>query len=111
MSTPLEKSYTPSASEQHWYDVWQRTGITRSAPSEKQPYSILMPPPNVTGILHLGHILNNTLQDMYIRWARLSGKESCWFPGLDHAGIATQTKVEQELKKEGVSRHDLGRDH
>lgn len=110
MSTPLEKSYIPSASEQHWYDVWQRTGITRSAPSEKQPYSILMPPPNVTGILHLGHILNNTLQDMYIRWARLSGKESCWFPGLDHAGIATQTKVEQELKKEGISRHDLGRE-
>lgn len=69
-----------------------------------------MPPPNVTGILHFGHVLNNTLQDIYIRWARLSGREACWFPGLDHAGIATQTKVEQELKKEGLSRHDLGRD-
>ncbi len=69
-----------------------------------------MPPPNVTGILHFGHVLNNTLQDIYIRWARLQGREACWFPGLDHAGIATQTKVEQELKSQGVSRHDIGRD-
>ncbi len=110
MSAPLEKFYSSAASEQHWYEVWQRTGITQSAPSEGQPYSVLMPPPNVTGILHFGHVLNNTLQDIYIRWARLSGREACWFPGLDHAGIATQTKVEQELKKEGISRHNLGRD-
>lgn len=69
-----------------------------------------MPPPNVTGILHFGHILNNTIQDIYIRWARQNGHESCWFPGIDHAGIATQSKVEQELKKEGQSRYDLGRE-
>ncbi len=69
-----------------------------------------MPPPNVTGILHFGHILNNTIQDIYIRWARQNGRESCWFPGIDHAGIATQSKVEQELKKVGKSRYDLGRE-
>jgi valyl-tRNA synthetase len=110
MSTQLDKSYSPSESEQRWYKTWQEQGIYRSAPSEKDAYSIVMPPPNVTGILHFGHVLNNTLQDIYIRWARLQGKESCWFPGLDHAGIATQTKVEQELKKGGTSRHDIGRE-
>jgi valyl-tRNA synthetase len=69
-----------------------------------------MPPPNVTGILHFGHVLNNTIQDIYIRWARLNGRQTCWFPGLDHAGIATQTKVERELKGKGLTRYDLGRE-
>lgn len=113
MSTPAPKkpgSYDPSATEQRWYAAWQRRGIYRSEPSEKAPYSILMPPPNVTGILHFGHVLNNTLNDLYTRWNRLKGAEACWFPGLDHAGIATQTKVEQELRSEGLTRHDLGRD-
>ncbi len=113
MSTPAPArsgSYDPSATEQRWYAAWQRQGIYRSVPSEKAPYSILMPPPNVTGILHFGHVLNNTLNDLYTRWNRLKGAEACWFPGLDHAGIATQTKVEQELRSEGRSRHDLGRD-
>ncbi len=106
----LNKVYSPGASESSWYELWQKQGIFSSEPSSKMPYSILMPPPNVTGILHFGHILNNTLQDIYIRWNRLSGKEACWFPGLDHAGIATQTKVEQELKKEGTNRRDIGRE-
>lgn len=110
MLTQLESSYNPSDSEHRWYKTWQDLGIYASAPSDKSPYSILMPPPNVTGILHFGHVLNNTLQDIYIRWARIQGRESCWFPGLDHAGIATQTKVEQELKAKGVSRHDIGRE-
>lgn len=110
MSTALDKSYSASAVETHWYQQWQNLGIYSSAPSAKAPYSILMPPPNVTGILHFGHILNNTIQDIYIRWARQNGQEACWFPGIDHAGIATQSKVEQELKKEGLSRYDLGRD-
>lgn len=110
MSNLLEKSYDPTSSEATWYATWQDLGIYSSQPSAKRPYSILMPPPNVTGILHFGHILNNTLQDMYIRWNRQLGAESCWFPGIDHAGIATQTKVEQELRKEGRTRHDLGRD-
>ncbi len=110
MSTALEKAYSPASVEAHWYQLWQSAGIYASRPSEKSPYSILMPPPNVTGILHFGHILNNTIQDIYVRWARQNGLESCWFPGIDHAGIATQSKVEQELKKDGKSRYDLGRD-
>ena len=110
MNTELPRSYEPASAEARWYAAWQQQGIYRSNPSEKAPYSILMPPPNVTGILHFGHVLNNTLQDLYIRWNRLQGAEACWFPGIDHAGIATQTKVEQELRKNGVSRHDLGRD-
>ncbi|MBU3678620.1 MAG: valine--tRNA ligase [Candidatus Kapabacteria bacterium] len=110
MSSPLEKTYSPAHSERRWYAQWQQDGIYHSAPSALEPYSVLMPPPNVTGILHFGHVLNNTIQDIYIRWARLNGKESCWFPGLDHAGIATQTKVEKELKSEGLTRYDLGRE-
>lgn len=106
----LEKTYLPESAQGKWYASWQETGLFNSAPSQKAPYSIFMPPPNVTGILHFGHILNNTLQDIYIRWNRLNGREACWFPGIDHAGIATQTKVEQELKAEGVSRRDLGRE-
>ncbi|MFM8770560.1 MAG: valine--tRNA ligase, partial [Candidatus Kapaibacterium sp.] len=110
MSSLLEKTYSPANSERRWYAQWQQDGIYRSAPSSLEPYSVLMPPPNVTGILHFGHVLNNTIQDIYIRWARLNGKESCWFPGLDHAGIATQTKVEKELKSHGQTRYDLGRE-
>ncbi len=110
MSQALEKTYSPSASESNWYSFWQKSGIYHSEPSDRTPYSVLMPPPNVTGILHFGHVLNNTIQDIYIRWSRLNGRETCWFPGLDHAGIATQTKVEKELKKQGLRRHDLGRE-
>jgi valyl-tRNA synthetase len=110
MSSQLEKTYSPEQSERKWYAQWQSSEIYHSEPSNREPYSILMPPPNVTGILHFGHVLNNTIQDIYIRWARLNGKETCWFPGLDHAGIATQTKVEKELKTQGLSRYDLGRE-
>jgi valyl-tRNA synthetase len=110
MSTPLEKTYQPSNSERQWYTRWQESGIYHSEPSDQTPYSVLMPPPNVTGILHFGHVLNNTIQDIYIRWARLNGRQTCWFPGLDHAGIATQTKVERELKGKGLTRYDLGRE-
>ncbi|MBU3698976.1 MAG: valine--tRNA ligase [Candidatus Kapabacteria bacterium] len=110
MPNTLEKTYSPSGAERRWYAQWQQDGIYHSSPSERTPYSVLMPPPNVTGILHFGHVLNNTIQDIYIRWARLNGRETCWFPGLDHAGIATQTKVEKELKSQGLRRHDLGRE-
>lgn len=110
MEQSIAKAYDPSVVESSWYEQWLAAGHFASAPSAKTPYSILMPPPNVTGILHFGHVLNHTIQDIYIRWNRLRGKESCWFPGLDHAGIATQTKVEQELRKEGRTRYDLGRE-
>jgi valyl-tRNA synthetase len=106
----LPKAYQPATAERTWYAEWLKAGHFRSEPSTKDPYSILMPPPNVTGILHFGHVLNHTIQDVYIRWHRLKGSETCWFPGLDHAGIATQTKVEQMLKAEGLTRHDIGRE-
>lgn len=112
MSTKeLAKQYNPADVEQGWYEIWQKNDFfSASTDSDKQPYSILMPPPNVTGMLTMGHVLNHTIQDIYIRWNRMKGKETCWFPGIDHAGIATQTKVEQELRKEKLTRHDLGRE-
>lgn len=107
----LEKSYSPETVESNWYREWQEKGhYETSTDTTKTPYSILMPPPNVTGMLTMGHVLNNTIQDIYIRWNRQNGKDTQWFPGLDHAGIATQTKVEQQLKESGLSRHDLGRE-
>ncbi len=111
MKREFQKVYQPQELEKKWYDSWQETKIyNSSSKSTKTPYSILMPPPNVTGILHFGHVLNITLQDLYIRWKRMNGYEVCWFPGTDHAGIATQTKVEKELLKENLSRNDLGRE-
>ena len=99
----LEKNYNPSTVESHWYANWQYHKYYESdIDTTKIPYSILMPPPNVTGMLTMGHVLNNTIQDIYIRWNRLRDKDSQWFPGLDHAGIATQTKVEQLLKEQGL---------
>ncbi len=107
----LPKAYNPSETEQKWYEYWlTHRFFASSDASEKPPYSILMPPPNVTGILHFGHILNHTIQDIYIRWHRMRGFESCWFPGTDHAGIATESKVVQQIKKEGLTRQDLGRE-
>ena len=111
MAKEFPKAYQPKDSEEKWYDIWQKNKIYKTnLNTDKKTYSILMPPPNVTGILHIGHVLNITLQDLYIRWKRMSGYEVCWFPGYDHAGIATQTKVENELRKEGISRYDLGRE-
>lgn len=107
----LSKSYEPQVIESKHYASWQANNLYRAEINhDKKPYSILMPPPNVTGILHFGHVLNHTLQDIYIRRHRMTGNEVCWFPGLDHAGIATQTKVEQELRKDKLTRHDLGRE-
>ena len=105
------KTYNPRLTENKWYNNWQRNKIySANNKSEKLPYSILMPPPNVTGILHFGHVLNHTIQDIFIRWKRMQGYEVCWFPGTDHAGIATQSKVEQELIKQILSRYDLVRE-
>ncbi|MDQ1265100.1 MAG: valyl-tRNA synthetase [Bacteroidota bacterium] len=111
MAEEFAKTYEPQSVEDKWYENWQKNKLFfASNKSEKPAYGILMPPPNVTGILHLGHVLNITLQDLYIRWKRMQGYEACWFPGTDHAGIATQTKVEAELRKEGLTRYDLGRE-
>ncbi|MFW6414258.1 MAG: valine--tRNA ligase [Verrucomicrobiota bacterium] len=113
MSTnEMAKAYEPAAVEKKWYPEWEQRGYFHADPeSSKPPYSIVIPPPNVTGMLTLGHVLNNTLQDILIRWKKMQGYETCWVPGTDHAGIATQAKVEHHLlETEGVSRYDLGRE-
>ena len=107
----LEKVYSPAAVEPRWYEHWERSGLFRSSVSpERTPYTIVIPPPNITGVLHMGHVLNNTLQDAFVRYKRMAGFEACWIPGTDHAGIATQNVVEKSLMKEGKTRHDLGRE-
>ncbi|MGN0867774.1 MAG: valine--tRNA ligase [Oligosphaeraceae bacterium] len=109
---PLSKAYSPAEVEAKWYAIWEKRGYFHgSVDSPRKPYTIVIPPPNVTGILTLGHVLNNTLQDILIRFEKMRGRETCWVPGMDHAGIATQAKVEAFLKKEkGLTRYDLGRE-
>jgi valyl-tRNA synthetase len=107
----LDKTYRPSEVEQPLYDAWEKAGDFSCRPdSNKAPYCIVIPPPNVTGSLHIGHALNNTLQDILIRWQRMKGRDALWQPGTDHAGIATQMVVERQLADKGVRRQDLGRE-
>jgi len=107
----LDKAYDAGAVEDRWYDYWEKRGAFQGKVKEDaEPYCIMIPPPNVTGMLHMGHILNNTLQDVFTRRARLEGKAALWYPGTDHAGIATQTRVEKKLRAEGLHRRDLGRE-
>jgi valyl-tRNA synthetase len=107
----LSKSYTPRGIEEKWYDFWIANGFFEANPSSgSESYSIVIPPPNVTGTLHMGHALNTTLQDILIRWKRMSGYEVLWIPGTDHAGIATQNVVERQITHESLDRHQMGRD-
>ena len=107
----LNKAYEPHEAEEKWYQYWMDHDYFRAQDtSEKTQFSIVIPPPNVTGMLHMGHALNNALQDIMIRFKRMQGYNALWMPGTDHAGIATQNVVEQELAKEGLTRHDLGRE-
>ncbi|HPD56179.1 MAG TPA: valine--tRNA ligase [Smithellaceae bacterium] len=107
----LSKAFEPAEAEKRIYDYWLKNNFFHALDeSEKKPFSIVIPPPNVTGMLHMGHALNNTLQDIIIRYKRMQGYNALWMPGMDHAGIATQNVVEQELAKEGLTRHDLGRE-
>src|SRR5205823_12495330 len=108
----LPKNYDPKTVEPIWYQRWLDAGAFRAdAKSAKPPFSIVIPPPNITGVLTLGHVLNNTIQDILTRRARMLGREVLWLPGTDHAGIATQTRVEKTLREtEGNTRHDLGRE-
>lgn len=111
MTQEMSKQYNPRETEEKWYEFWERNGFFSARVSpDKQPYCIVIPPPNVTGILHMGHALNNTIQDILIRYNRLKGKEALWMPGTDHAGIATQNVVERALAKDGIRRQDLGID-
>ena len=110
MST-IPKAYEHREVERRWYEAWQDAKAFAAVPSEnKDAYAIMIPPPNVTGVLHMGHLLNNTIQDILVRRARQQGKSALWMPGTDHAGIATQSKVEKALRDEGKTRHDLGRE-
>jgi valyl-tRNA synthetase len=107
----IEKGYEPHEVEKKWYDFWEREGLfSADERSDKKSYSIVIPPPNVTGVLHMGHALNNTLQDILCRYRRLRGDNVLWMPGTDHAGIATQNVVEKKLAAEGLDRHQLGRE-
>ena len=106
----IAKIYNPLIIENKWLVKWEKEDFFKSEPNEKTPYTILIPPPNVTGILHMGHMLNNTIQDILIRKARLSGYNACWVPGTDHASIATEAKVVNKLKEIGLKKHELARD-
>ncbi|HHE47274.1 MAG TPA: valine--tRNA ligase, partial [Bacteroidetes bacterium] len=109
--TEIPKTYDPKTVEAKWYKYWEDNGLFRTNPaSGNKPYCILMPPPNVTGELHMGHALQDALQDMLIRMKRMQGFEALWQPGKDHAGIATQNVVEKALADEGITRQQLGRD-
>ncbi|WP_314393371.1 valine--tRNA ligase [Leptotrichia shahii] len=111
MPSELNKVYTPTEIEDKWYKIWEEKGYFNAQHNNEKPgYSIAIPPPNVTGILHMGHMLNNAIQDAIIRYKRMSGFDTLWIPGMDHAGIATQNKVERMLKEEGTSKEEIGYD-
>jgi valyl-tRNA synthetase len=106
----IPSKYDAIKVENKWYDYWMKHNYFHSTPDDREPYTIVIPPPNVTGILHMGHMLNNTIQDVLIRRARLQGKNACWVPGTDHASIATEAKVVAKLKEQGIDKNDLSRD-
>lgn len=106
----IPSKYDPNRVEEHWYTYWMKHDFFSSKPDDREPYTIVIPPPNVTGVLHMGHMLNNTIQDVLIRRARLMGKNACWVPGADHAAIATEAKVVAKLKEEGIEKSDLTRE-
>ncbi|MGA0560406.1 valine--tRNA ligase [Larkinella sp. VNQ87] len=106
----ISKTYNPKDIEEKWYQYWLENRFFHSTPDEREPYTIVIPPPNVTGVLHMGHMLNNTIQDVLIRKARMQGKNACWVPGTDHASIATEAKVVAMLKEQGIDKRDIGRE-
>lgn len=106
----LATKYNPADVEEKWYDYWLKNGLFKSKPDGREPYTVVIPPPNVTGILHMGHMLNNTIQDILVRRARMEGKNACWVPGTDHASIATEAKVVNKLAAQGIKKSDLSRE-
>lgn len=106
----LATKYDPSEVEDKWYAYWMEHGLFHSVPDEREPYTIVIPPPNVTGVLHMGHMLNNTIQDILVRRARMMGKNACWVPGTDHAAISTEAKVVAKLAESGIKKQDLSRE-
>jgi valyl-tRNA synthetase len=106
----LSKNYIPNEIEAKWYEHWLSKDYFSSKPDEREPYTVVIPPPNVTGVLHMGHCLNNTIQDILVRRARMHGKNACWVPGTDHASIATEAKVVHMLRERGITKSSLSRD-
>jgi len=106
----IPSKYNPASTENKWYSHWMEKKYFHSEPDEREPFTVVIPPPNVTGVLHMGHMLNNTLQDVLVRRARMQGKNACWVPGTDHASIATEAKVVNKLKQEGIDKNDLSRE-
>lgn len=106
----IATKYTPEGIESQWYERWMQAGCFASTPDEREAYTVVIPPPNVTGVLHMGHMLNNTIQDVLIRRARMQGKNACWVPGTDHASIATEAKVVAMLKEKGINKDEIGRE-
>jgi len=106
----IPNKYSPNTVEKKWYEYWKENNFFSSSPDERPPYTVVIPPPNVTGILHMGHMLNNTIQDVLVRRARMRGFNACWVPGTDHASIATEAKVVSKLKSSGISKNDIGRE-
>ncbi len=106
----ISKKYNPELAAAKWYNHWMEKGYFHSTPDEREAFTIVIPPPNVTGVLHMGHMLNNTLQDVMIRRARMMGYNTCWVPGTDHASIATEAKVVAKLADEGIQKSDLNRE-
>ena len=106
----ISAKYNPSEIEDKWYAYWLKEGFFKSTPDNREPYTVVIPPPNVTGVLHMGHMLNNTIQDVLVRKARMEGKNACWVPGTDHASIATEAKVVNLLKSKGIEKSDLSRE-
>ncbi len=106
----ISKLYDPQKDENKWYTFWMDQGLFRSVPDEREPYTVVIPPPNVTGVLHMGHMLNNTIQDVLVRRARMLGKNACWVPGTDHASIATEARVVAMLREKGIRKSEIGRE-
>ena len=106
----LPKNLDHQQIETKWYHHWLEKKYFKSVPDDREPYTIVIPPPNVTGVLHMGHMLNNTIQDILIRKARMQGKNACWVPGTDHASIATEAKVVNLLKEQGIQKKDISRE-
>src|SRR5437870_5233047 len=109
-TTNVANTCDPKATENKWYSHWLAKKYFRSVPDDREPYTIVIPPPNVTGVLHMGHMLNNTIQDVLIRRARMLGKNACWVPGTDHASIATEAKVVAMLAEKGIKKKDISRE-
>ena len=107
MSKEINKIYNPTEVEEKWYSKWEESSAFEPSGDSENPFTVMIPPPNVTGILHIGHMLNNTIQDVLVRRARMMGKNTLWLPGTDHASIATESKVTKMLSDKGIDKYDI----